>query len=77
MRHAGGKRHVPVSLPMTRIRRQLREIERLESKPAVIPPTLEQAFIEIEKPMIYFADATPETRATAPRMAQDARSNAR
>jgi len=29
---------------MTRTRRQLREIERLESKPAVIPPPVAEAF---------------------------------
>jgi hypothetical protein len=34
---------------MTAIRRQQREIELLEHLPAVIPPSLEKAFQEIEK----------------------------
>jgi hypothetical protein len=45
--------------------------------PLPLPPSLEAAFNEIEKPMAHYADSTPEARATAPRPAQDGRSDAR
>ena len=45
---------------MTQNRRTLRQLERLESMPAKIPPSLEEAFAEIEQ-----LDARhPEARGT-------------
>ena len=60
---------------MTRTRRTLQKLVRLESMLAVIPPSLEEAFAEIERPAPRYSDA-PEARANTPRTAQDARSNA-
>jgi hypothetical protein len=47
------------------------QVSLKQIEPLPLPPSLEQAFNEIEKPMVYFADATPETRATVPRTGDD------
>ena len=57
---------------MTRHARHQRQLERIEAKPAVIPPSLERAFSEIERPALRYADTMP-ARAIVPRTAQDGR----
>jgi len=46
------------------------QLARLEQMP--LPPSLEEAFMEIERPARQYADA-PETRAVARRKPQDGR----
>ena len=57
---------------MTEARRAQRKLERIEARPAVGSPSLEAAFISLERPAPRYADA-PETRAISPRTAQDGR----
>ena len=58
---------------MTPIKRSARKLELIESMPAIISPSLEQAFMEIEKPMVRYADSETPDRAVARRKAQDGR----
>jgi hypothetical protein len=64
---------------MTRLARQIKQVEKLASLPAAIPPSLERAFQELDS----LDQCHPESRSVnygtiiAPRTAQDARSNAR
>ena len=53
-----------------RDRAYLARLKRIEPLPP--SPSLEAAFMEIEKPMVRYADA-PEARVAAPRIAQDRR----
>jgi hypothetical protein len=58
---------------MTRTRRAQKQLERIESMPAVVSPSLEQAFMEIEKPMVRVADSETPARANRATLAQDGR----
>jgi len=64
---------------MTRARRTLQKLDRLATRPAELSPSLEQAFVEIERPAPKYADATPdrtEGRSHRSTLTHDARSNA-
>ena len=67
---------------MTRTRRTLQKLARLESMPAEIPRSLEAAFEAVEnldamhptsRGQMYGAIIQPPDRANAPRMTQDER----
>ena len=55
---------------MSTAKRKLLRVKLAQINPVPLPESLERAFSEIEKPMVRYADA-PETRATAPRTADD------